>query len=340
LVNAQNSRQVINYLLLIILMKYFPVFLDAKHIKALVVGGGEVAARKIELLLKSTTDITIMTEKLGNTVQRLIKQHDLVWLAHPYETGHMEEMSIVIAATDSVDVNKAVHEEAMTHKLLVNVVDQPELCTYITPSIIDRDPMLVAISSSGSAPVLIRMLREQIERSMPKAYGKLADFSFKFRDHVKARIKGVANRRRFWETTLRGTIGDNILNGRVTEAEQQLFTALKQEIPPADGNITFIHTMTGNPDHLTLAAHRALQFADAVFYDQKVNQEFLEYVRRDAEKYPQDIDATISVNYQHAIELAEAGNKVIYFLDGYEPLPPNQALTQSTINKVTYVCGS
>lgn len=321
-------------------MKYFPIFLDAQHINALVIGGGEVAARKIELLLKSTNSITVMSATIGITVQRLIKEHNLTWLTHNYQPGFMQEMTLVIAATDSETVNAEVQQEASQLNLLVNVVDQPELCSYITPAIIDRDPMLVAISSSGSAPILVRMLREQIERIMPSDYGKLAEFSFKFRDHVKARVKGLTNRRAFWEQTLRGTIGENILNGRITEAEKQLFTALKEEVPPAKGGITFIHTMTGNPDHLTLAAHKALQFADAVFYDQQVNVELLEYVRRDAEKFPQTITSNISVNYQHAIELAESGKKVIYFLDGYEPLPSNQALTQSPVSKQTLVCGS
>ena len=321
-------------------MKYFPVFLDARFIRALVIGGGEVAARKIELLLKSTTNITIMSSKLNPTVQRLIKEHDLTWLAHAYEPGHMRDLSMVIAATDNPYVNAKVQKEASALGLLVNVVDQPDLCSYITPAIIDRDPMIVAISSSGSAPILVRMLREQIERIMPAAYGKLADFSFKFRDHVKARVKGLSNRRQFWENTLRGSIGENILSGRVIEAEQQLFTSLKSEIPPQQGSITFVHTMTGNPDNMTLAIHKACQFADAVFYDEQVNVELLEYVRRDAEKYPQSIISSISVNYQHAIELAERGNRVIYFLDGYEPLPANKALQESTILKQTFVCGS
>ena len=246
-------------------MKYFPVFLDSRFIQALIIGGGEVAARKIELLLKSTNKITVMSSKLNPTVQRLIKEHQLTWLAQSYEKGHMAGMSIVIAATDDADVNANVQKEASQLGLLVNVVDQPELCSYITPAIIDRDPMIVAISSSGSAPILVRMLREQIERIMPAAYGKLADFSFKFRDHVKARVKGLSNRRQFWETTLRGNIGENILAGRVTEAEQQLFTSLKSEVPPQQGSITFVHTMTGNPDNMTLAIHKACQFADCCF---------------------------------------------------------------------------
>ncbi len=321
-------------------MKYFPIFLDARGINALVIGGGEVAARKIELLLKSTQQITVMSAKLGITVQRLINENNLTWLAHNYQTGHMTDMTMVIAATDDETVNAEVQKEAAQLKLLVNVVDQPELCNYITPSIIDRSPMIVAISSSGSAPILVRMLREQIEKIMPRGYGKLADFSLKFRDHVKARVKGLTNRRTFWEQTLRGSIGENILNGNVTQAEKQLFANLKQEILPPSGSITFIHTMTGNPDHLTLAAHKALQFADAVFYDQEVNTELLEYVRRDAEKYPQAVASSIAVNYQHAIELAEKGNQIIYFLDGYEPLPSNQALSDSLVYKQTLVCGS
>ncbi|MFD2167254.1 NAD(P)-dependent oxidoreductase [Thalassotalea euphylliae] len=321
-------------------MRYFPIFLDARHINALVVGGGEVAARKIELLLKTTKKISVMSAVINGSVERLIKENELNWVSHNYEIGHMESFSMVIAATDDESVNQDVQKEASELNLLVNVVDQPELCNYITPAIIDRDPMIVAISSSGSAPILVRMLREQIERIMPSAYGKLADFSFKFRDHVKARVKGVSNRRAFWENTLRGPIGEQLLSGQTKIAEQQLIASLKEEVPPAEGGITFIHTMTGNPDHLTLAAHRALQFADAVFYDNDVNPALLEYVRRDAEKYPQDISSSISINFQHAIELAESGLKIIYFLDGYEPLPHNQALTTSNITKQTFVCGS
>lgn len=321
-------------------MKYFPVFLDARFMRVLVVGGGEVAARKIELLLKSTTKITVMSHQLNPTVKRLIQEHELTWLNHAYQTGHMNGLSMVIAATDDAYINANVQEEANQLGLLVNVVDQPELCSYITPAIIDRDPMIVAISSSGSAPILVRMLREQIERIMPAAYGKLADFSFKFREHVKARVKGLTNRRQFWENTLRGSIGENILTGRVTEAEQQLFASLKNEVPPQQGSITFVHTMAGNPDSMTLAIHKACQFADAVFYDEQVNLALLEYVRRDAEKYPQTISSTITVNYQHAIELAERGNRVIYFLDDNEPLPINKALQESKVLKQTFVFGS
>lgn len=305
----------------------------------MVVGGGDVAARKIELLLKATTNITIMSATVSNGVQRLINENKLNWLAHNYKAGFLETMTLVIAATDDTAINEQVYQEADAVKILANVVDQPELCTYITPSIIDRSPMLIAISSSGSAPILVRMLREQIEKILPRGYGRLADFSLKFRDHVKARVKGLPNRRAFWEKVLRGSIGKNLLDGKTKLAEQQLIASLKDQIAPPAGEITFIHTKDGNPDNLTLSAHRALQFADAVFYDQAVNVELIEYVRRDAEKYPQDVSSKILLNYQHALELAQQGQQVIYLLAGEEELPANAALVNSDIRTKVITSG-
>jgi len=312
-------------------MKYFPVFLDSKHLSAIVIGGGEVATRKIELLLKSTTNITVMSANVCLSIERLINLHQLTWLKHNYESGHFTNINLVIAATDDMQVNKAISNETLPLNILTNVVDQPELCTYITPAIIDRSPMIIALSSSASSPILIRMLREQIEKTLPHAYGKLADFSHKFRDHVKARVKGLRNRRTFWENTLRGPIGQAILDGKQTQAEQQLIASIKQEIAPPCGEIVFIHTKEGNPDNITLNAHRAMQFADAVFYDDEVNVELIEYLRRDAEKFPQAMASRILINYQHALELAKQGQKVIYLLAGNEDLPQNDALNTSGI---------
>lgn len=321
-------------------MKYFPVFLDAKNISAMVVGGGEVATRKIELLLKSTTNITVVSKTVCDSVNRLINLHNLTWLQHNYEAGHLTNINLVIAATNDLAVNKAIYLEATPLNILTNVVDQPELCTYITPAIIDRSPMIVALSSSGSSPILIRMLREQIEKMLPQAYGRLADFSYKFRDHVKARVKGIRNRRSFWENILRGPIGQAVLDGKQQQAEQQLIASIKQEIAPPSGEITFIKTKDGNPDNLTLNAHRAMQFADAVFYDENVNIELIEYVRRDAEKFPQLISSTILMNYQHAIELAKQGQKIIYLLEGDDILPDNQALKISNIATQEIISGA
>ena len=321
-------------------MKYFPVFLDGSKISAMVVGGGDVAARKIELLLKTTEKIVIMAASVSEGVERLINQHQLKWLKHNYKVGLLDGITLVIAATDNKTVNESIYHEAVKFNILANVVDQPALCTYITPAIIDRSPMIIALSSSGSAPILIRMLREQIEKILPQGYGRLAEFSLKFRDHVKARIKGLRNRRTFWENTLRGSIGQLLLDGKQQEAEQQLIVSLKEKIAPPKGEIIFIQTLTGNPDNLTLNAHRALQFADAVFYDEAVNIELIEYVRRDAAKYPQSISSTILLNHQHALELAQQGQQVIYLLAGNEELPSNAALIASDISTKIITSGS
>ncbi len=320
-------------------MNYFPLFIDSNKINAIVIGGGDVAARKIELLLKATTNITVMAAQVNSSVLRLIEHYQLNWLEHNYQMGFLNDKSLVIAATDNRQVNKAIAAEAEQLKLLVNVVDQPELCSYITPAIIDRSPMIIAISSCGSAPVLVRMLREQIDKLLPDAYGKLAKFSFKFRDHVKARVKGIRNRRLFWENTLNGNIGQAILSGDDLHAEQHLIASLKQQVPPPEGEIVFIHTLNGDPDNLTLKAYREMQTADAVFYDLEVNEQLIDYIRRDAEKYPQEISSSILLNYQHAIELAEDGKKVIYLLAGNESLSANAALSASVINKQTLFCG-
>ncbi len=321
-------------------MKYFPVFLDGSKINAMVVGGGDVAARKIELLLKTTTNITIMAASVTDGVERLINENQLKWLKHNYQAGLLDGITLAIAATDNIAVNESVYHEAVEFNILANVVDQPALCTYITPAIIDRSPMIIALSSSGSAPILIRMLREQIEKILPQGYGRLADFSLKFRDHVKARIKGIRNRRTFWENTLRGSIGQALLDGKQQEAEQQLIVSLKEQVAPPSGEIVFIHTTDGNPDNLTLSAHRTLQFADAVFYDEDVNVELIEYVRRDAEKYPQSVSSAILLNYQHALELAQQGQQVIYLLAGNEELPTNAALIHSGVSTKEIVSGS
>ena len=306
----------------------------------MVVGGGDVAARKIELLLKTTEKIVIMAASVSEGVERLINQHQLKWLKHNYKVGLLDGITLVIAATDNKTVNESIYHEAVKFNILANVVDQPALCTYITPAIIDRSPMIIALSSSGSAPILIRMLREQIEKILPQGYGRLAEFSLKFRDHVKARIKGLRNRRTFWENTLRGSIGQLLLDGKQQEAEQQLIVSLKEKIAPPKGEIIFIQTLTGNPDNLTLNAHRALQFADAVFYDEAVNIELIEYVRRDAAKYPQSISSTILLNHQHALELAQQGQQVIYLLAGNEELPSNAALIASDISTKIITSGS
>ena len=299
----------------------------------MVIGGGEVAARKIELLLKSSKQITVMANTVSLSVERLIKEHQLTYLAHDYHGGLLTGLTLVIAATDDSNVNKAIANEATQLGILVNVVDQPELCTYITPAIIDRSPMIIALSSSGSAPILLRMLRESIEKTLPEHYGRLAEFSFKFRDKVKQTVKGLPNRRVFWETVLRGKIGEKVLDGNIKKAENDFNALLDEGVSPSSGKLSFLHTFTGEADNLTLKAHRCLQFADTVYYSDEVNITLLEYVRRDAEKFPY-VKLQLSQTIDTALEEAKQGKKVIFLLS--DTLDLTQYITEKNHSQIEH----
>jgi uroporphyrin-III C-methyltransferase/precorrin-2 dehydrogenase/sirohydrochlorin ferrochelatase len=296
-------------------MDYFPVFLDGSKIRSLVVGGGEVAARKLELLLKTQAEITLVAAQINDNVQRLVKTHAINWLQKNFHSGLMKQVNLVIAATDDPQVNQQVHLEATSLNLLVNVVDAPQLCSYITPAIIDRDPMLIALSSSGKSPVLIRMLRESIEKNLPQDYGLLAEFSGKNRDLVKRHIKGIANRRLFWEKLLSSTLGDALLNKNEVLAQQILEQALDSEQQVTKCKLTIVHVGDGNPDNLTLAAHREMQTADAVIYTKTLNPDLIEYIRRDAEKYPEDNRAEVG---NRARTLDKVSGHIICLLAGQQ----------------------
>jgi len=320
-------------------MKYFPIFIDAQYINALVIGGGDVAARKIELLLKTTQQITVMAETLNNSVQHLVISHQLPWLAHNYQANQLSQYTLVIAATNNPSVNQAIAQEAHQLHIFVNVVDQPALCSYITPAIIDRDPMLVAISSSGSSPVLVRILREHIDRYLPQNYGRLADFCFRFREQVKTSIKQLRDRRLFWERVLTGNIGSTLLQGDDTSAAQQLTSALTKKMTPTPGELIFIYTANGDPDNLTLNAYRDMQVADAVFFETNINQQLLEYVRRDADKHPQ-INSSHTEHVQSASKLAMQGFKVLYLLNGHPATPQTHQATPTQLLVTTHISGA
>lgn len=294
-------------------MQYFPVFLTAKDIDAIIIGGGEVAARKIDLLLKTPAKITLMSACVNDSVAVLIKKNNITWLAHDYCKGHLANKTMVIAATDDAQVNRQVAAEANEHKILVNVVDEPDLCGYITPSIIDRDPMLIAMSSSGSSPILLRMLREKIEKMLPDRYGALADFSGRFRDKVKQGVTTLVGRRKFWEKALTGNIGQAVLDDNEPLATKLLTQSLQNQNSLDSGDITFIFVGDGDPENLTLKAHRSMQFAEAVYSEHALNPRFIEYIRRDATKH----ELVNNRDFAQPIHRAKQGEKIICLLLGH-----------------------
>lgn len=266
-------------------MQYFPIFLDTTDLTCLVVGGGEVAARKVELLLKTSAHITVVAPWVCDTVQRLADEKKIELIHRPYSEADLNNKQMVFVATDNSETNTQIHDQARAQKILVNVVDNTPLCQFITPSIIDRSPIIIAISSGGVAPVLLRYLRQKLESLIPQKVSLLGKFSEKFRDTVKKRFKSVTERRYFWEDILDGDIAENVLQGNEKIAEQKFLEKLQaQDASKTVGEVYLVGAGPGDPDLLTFRALRLMQKADIVVYDRLVSPEILELVRRDAEK--------------------------------------------------------
>ncbi|WJG08943.1 siroheme synthase CysG [Aliiglaciecola sp. LCG003] len=266
-------------------MRYFPIFIDTQKLECLVVGAGEVAARKIELLLKTSATITVVAPWVCNTVQRFADEGRINLLNRPFEQTDIEHKDLIFVATDDSALNVSIHQMASAKKILVNVVDNTPLCQFITPTIIDRSPIVIAISSGGVAPVLLRYLRQKLESWIPQNISRLGSFSEKFRETVKLKLKSVVERRYFWEEVMDGPIAEQVLNGNHQQAEEMFVQTLHAHgNSQAQGEVYLVGAGPGDPDLLTFKALRLMQKADVVVYDRLVSKEILELVRRDAEK--------------------------------------------------------
>ncbi|MCK9635724.1 MAG: siroheme synthase CysG [Methylobacter tundripaludum] len=303
-------------------MDYFPIFLKLKDQACLVVGAGEIAARKIELLARAGAKITVIAREISPTVSSLQASHNLTLLQQSFSPADLGNFRLVVSATDNGETNRLVAETAAEQNIPVNVVDNPELCSFIFPAIIDRSPIIAAVSSGGATPVLARLLRAKIETVIPPAYGRLAGLADKFRDQVKQHIKRPAQRRIFWENVLQGSVAELIFSGKEQEAEQQLEqTLLKQEQDTTLGEVYLIGAGPGAPDLLTFRALRLMQQADVVVYDRLVSPEILDLARRDAEKIYVGKQRQYHALPQESIntllaDLAKAGKRVVRLKGG------------------------
>lgn len=266
-------------------MEYLPIFIHIKNRPCLVVGGGSIAARKVALLRKAQAEVTVVSPVLCDELKQLHKENLIQHIAREFEDYDLESCVLVIAATDRRAVNEHVSALAKQLRLPVNVVDNPDLCSFIMPSIIDRSPVVIAVSTGGSSPVLARLIRTKLEGSIPAAYGHLAKLVEGFRDKVKATFPNVESRRGFWETILEGKVAELVFTGHEDEAKQLLDRAIDEqaEKPEMPGEVFLVGAGPGDPDLLTFRALRLMQQADVVVYDRLVSPAIMEMVRRDAE---------------------------------------------------------
>ncbi len=267
-------------------MDYLPIFVDLKGRIALVVGGGDIAARKISLLMRAGAEVRVVAPELCDTLKAELEQGEIEYLPVAYDDEHMRGCSLVIAATNDDAVNRHVSNTAKSKGLPVNVVDAPDLCTFILPSIIDRSPVVVAVSTGGASPTLGRLLRARLETLIPSAYGRLAILARRFRDPVKARFPAMGQRRRFWENVLQGQVAELAYANKEDEAIAALAAAVEKGDPNAfsGGEVYLVGAGPGDPDLLTFRALRLMQQADVVLYDRLVSPKILDLVRREAEQ--------------------------------------------------------
>ncbi len=266
-------------------MDYLPIFADLKQRPVLVVGGGEVAARKIDLLLRAGAQVRIVAQALSPELEQRKQAAEVSWLAQAFLPEQLDDVFLVIAATDDAALNAEVFEQANQRFVMANVVDDQPKCSFIFPSIVDRSPIVVAISSSGKAPVLARMLREKLETLLPTSLGQMADIAGRWRESVKTQFTSMRARRRFWEQAIAGRFASLASAGKLPEAEQ----ALQQQLENAEdishsGNVTLVGAGPGDAGLLTLRGLQVMQQADVVLYDYLVSDEVLDLVRRDADK--------------------------------------------------------
>ena len=302
-------------------MDYLPLFFKLTGQPCLIVGGGEVAARKTETLRQAGGLVTVVSPRLTETLADLSVQYKIEWKQKHFAPEDLDGFKLVIGATSDRLVNELVFLAAQARNIPVNVVDCPELCSFIFPAIIDRSPIVAAISSGGASPVLARLLRVKLEALIPPEYGLLARLADHFRQQVKRIIPDAESRRRFWEDALQGDVADLALAGREEEAVIRLEQRLLDNNGKKIGMVFLVGAGPGDPDLLTLRALRLMQEADVVVYDRLVSPEIMGLVRKDAEKIyagKQSSDHSLPQPEINRLltELAKAGRRVVRLKGG------------------------
>ena len=297
-------------------MDHLPIFINVRQNSCLVIGGGDIALRKINLLIKAQAKVDCLSPLFCEGITNLSQSGDVNLIQKRFESDDIKDYAIIIASTDDSSVNALISKSAKKARIPVNVVDSPELSSFIMPSIVDRSPVIIAVSSSGRAPVLARIIRAKLETVIPSAYGVLAEIAGEYRQKVKDRFSKIKDRRAFWEFIFSGVIAEKVFSGRINEAKDDIDKQLKRASEIELGEVYLVGAGPGDPDLLTFKALRLIQQADVVLYDRLVSKGVMELVRRDSELIyvgkkggSQESTRQIDINDQ-LVELAKSGKRV------------------------------
>lgn len=268
-------------------MDFLPVFLDIRDRKVLVDGGGTVASRRVERSLDAGAHVHVFAPEPEEEVARLLGRDRLTHHARLPDRSDVAGCAVVYGASEDDARDEPLHAWAQAEKVLCNIADRPDFCDFITPSIVDRAPITVAISTGGAAPIIARILRARIEATLPPGFGRLAQFVAAFRQRILDAVPDGAQRRHFWERMIEGPVGDYFLAGDTDRAEAQFaadLEAARSGSGAGEGEVYLVGAGPGDPDLLTFRALRLMQRADVVLYDRLIGPEMLNLVRRDAER--------------------------------------------------------
>lgn len=278
-------------------MRYFPLFLDVANKPVLVVGGGEVACRKIDSLLRAGACVTIISPKVEPYLQTLVDAERCTWVQNFYSSELMTKKFIQVwATTDNPVLNHQVHKDAKNMSILVNVVDDLPFCDFITPSMVNRGRIQIAISSGGASPVLVRNIREKLEAVLPQNLSLLAEFGASKRNSIKQQFPSVDERRKFWEMFLADFQVESATDREQLELLYQ--AAIKVELDKG-GSCTWIE-YGEDVELLAIKSLRLMQQAELVLFPSECPYEFIDLSRRDAEREQYSSAADLSARVEKA----------------------------------------
>ena len=264
-------------------MESFPIFINLKEKPVTVIGGGDIALRKVKLLIKAGPKITVIAKVVSKDLKELLREHNQKMIIKSFHESDLNTPILIIAATNNAKTNKRISMYAQQNNILVNVVDQPKLCTFTMGSIVERDSLVISISSGGKAPVLVRNVREKIETLIPQSYAELVNFSGSLRAVVKKKIQSGMKRRIFWEEFFTSDYIQNfILSPKKLNARlfNKILLSMKNK---KTGEVYLVGAGPGERDLLTIRALHLMQRCDVCIYDNLVSKDILELVRRDAD---------------------------------------------------------
>ncbi|MCG2634835.1 MAG: siroheme synthase CysG [Gammaproteobacteria bacterium] len=268
-------------------LSHLPLFVRGQHRTALVVGGGEVAARKTGLLLRAGLQVTLVAPKVKARIRQLAEEFGTLTLVErAYLVDDLHGIDLLFIATDDAGLNREIAAQARAANTPFNLADDHDgLSDFILPAVIDRSPVIAAVATGARSPALTRLLRARIESVIPAGFGRLADFLGAHRDRVRRLLPEFVQRRRLWESLLDGPEAELVLAGKLTEAEGLLAERLKTVADQSPGAVYLVGAGPGEADLLTLRAVRLIQRADVVVHDRLVSRSILDLARPESARY-------------------------------------------------------